>query len=47
MLLFSRGLRTIVDYLHCGTKIIYEECTSLVNTEFLEKEAEVVESINV
>lgn len=35
------GLRTLVDYLHCGTRILYAECSTTANAEFLEKEAEV------
>lgn len=32
------GLRTIVDYLHCGTRVIYENCKNAQNAEFIEKE---------
>lgn len=35
------GLRTIIDYLHCGIRILYSELSSVANAEYLEKEAEV------
>ncbi|KAI6206522.1 BTB domain-containing protein [Aphelenchoides besseyi] len=34
------GLKTILDYLHCGSRIIYSEGSTYSNAEFLEKEAE-------
>ncbi|CAD5212989.1 unnamed protein product [Bursaphelenchus okinawaensis] len=34
------GLRTIVDYFRCGVRILYTECTTNANAEYLEKEAE-------
>lgn len=39
--MFRYGLRTIVNYLHCGSRVIYQECNTLASADFLEKEAEV------
>jgi hypothetical protein len=33
------GLRTIVDYLHCGGRVLYK-CNTIAKADFLEKEAE-------
>ncbi|KAI6238929.1 BTB domain-containing protein [Aphelenchoides fujianensis] len=34
------GLQQIIEYLHSGPRVIYNECTTLSNADFLEKEAE-------